>query len=165
VLVNEEPAAVDNFSQLMPQGAAPAVEPGIEVESETTIIDNAVRAAFDKSTKPIRKRGRKIAVINVDGDNIHESNFVLEELTFLAVNSPKKFLVIDRRLFDAYRAKNSIGVPSYENDFLLRYLGSLVEADYVLTGRIDGPGDLRRLRVKCLDVDTGALVGDSSEKL
>lgn len=168
VLVNEEPAINDDFGPTLPynsSGPIMAMNPADDVLSEgAAMIDNSVRAAFDKATKNI-KRAKRIAIINVDGDNIHEANFVLEEITLLAVNSPRQFFVIDRRVFDAYRAKNSIGMPSYENDFLLRYLGNLVQADYVLSGRIDGPGDLRRLRVKCLDVSTGALVGDASEKL
>ncbi|MDR2468848.1 MAG: hypothetical protein LBD22_07810 [Spirochaetaceae bacterium] len=178
VLVNEEPVVADEFGPPLPLSNGnhsyiisgspandvpeyPVVTPKLENGS---LIDNSVRAAFDKVTKGV-KRGRRIAIINVDGDNIHEANFVLEELTLLSVNSPKNFFVIDRRVFDAYRAKNSIGAPSYENDFVLRYLGSLVQADYVISGRIDGPGDLRRLRVKALDVATGALVGDAAERL
>lgn len=165
VIVNEEPYVADEFGGGM---SVPRTGPVIPMSPAdefggNAMMDNSVRSAFDKSTKTL-KRSRRIAIINVDGDNIHEANFVLEELTHLAVNSPKQFFVIDRRMFDAFRTKNAIGVPSYENDFLLRYLGSLVQADYVISGRIDGPGDLRRLRVKCLDVGTGALIGDASEK-
>jgi hypothetical protein len=166
VLVSEEPLSVDEYPGA--GGATPgSVIAGSargDVAEASIVIDTSVRAAFDKVTKNIKKN-RKIAIINVDADNIHEANFVLEELTLLSVNSPKKFNVIDRRIFDAYRAKNSIGLPSYENDFLLRYVGALIQADYVLSGRIDGPGDLRRLRVKALDVSTGHLVGDASERM
>lgn len=167
VLVSEEPLSVDEYP-----GTGGGASPGSVIAGSargdtaeaSIVIDTSVRAAFDKVTKNIKKN-RKIAIINVDADNIHEANFVLEELTLLSVNSPKKFNVIDRRIFDAYRAKNSIGLPSYENDFLLRYVGALIQADYVISGRIDGPGDLRRLRVKALDVSTGHLVGDASERM
>ncbi|MDR3324512.1 MAG: hypothetical protein LBS82_00795 [Spirochaetaceae bacterium] len=136
--------------------------PGLSVSSGA--LDNAIRSAFDKSTQRIKKN-KKIAVLNVDSDNPKEGSFVLEELTLLTVNSPKNYVVIDRRMFDAYRAVNSVGVPSYENDYMLRYIGTLMGADYVLSCILDGPGDLRRLRVKAMDVSTGTLIGNSSERL
>jgi hypothetical protein len=127
-------------------------------------LDNAIRSAFDKATKNLKAK-KKLAIINVDADNAGEGNFVLEELTLLSVNSPKNLVVIDRRRVDAYRAVNSIGIPSYDNDHMLQFIGQLMAVDYVLSGVLDGPGDLRRLRVKTLDVATGNLIGDSSERL
>ncbi|MDR2481162.1 MAG: hypothetical protein LBD07_02580 [Spirochaetaceae bacterium] len=172
VLVSEEPIISDEYGSITPiplqQGssiiAATANTPSSILNEASLAIDNSVRSAFDKATKGI-KRGKRIVIVNVDADNIHEANFILEELTLLSVNSPKNFFVIDRRMFDAFTGKNAVGLPSYENDFMLRYVGSLVQADYVISGRVDGPGDLRRLRVKALEVASGALVGDASEKL
>ncbi|MDR2510781.1 MAG: hypothetical protein LBC77_09085 [Spirochaetaceae bacterium] len=160
VLINED-SGVEDFGPPLPLSSVPAVA---KRSDSTLIIDNSVRSAFDKITKSVKKR-KRVAIVNVDGDNINEANFVLEELTLLSVNSPKNFFVIDRRVFDAFRGKNAIGLPSYENDFMLRALGSLVQADYVISGRIDGPGELRRLRVKALEVSSGALIGDAAEKL
>jgi hypothetical protein len=66
-------------------------------------------------------------------------------------------------MIDAFRASNGIGIPSYENDYLLGYIGQLIGADIIITGRLDGEGKLRRLRVKTLEVKTGRLIGSSSE--
>jgi hypothetical protein len=165
VLVSEETTTqpINAPSPILPQGSFAV--PSIPGPDESSVgLDNAIRSAFDKSTKNIKKKQR-IAILNVDSDNVHQGNFVLEELTLLTVNSPKKFNVIDRRTFDAFRAQNSIGVPTYDNDFMLRYIGSLMEADYVVSAILDGPGDLRRLRVKALDVKSGHLIGDASERL
>jgi len=148
--------------------STPAVEMrngnGLLYNQSSVTLDNALRTAFDKSTRSIKK-GKKILVLNVDGDNTHEANYLLEEITTLGVNSPKSFTVIDRRLFDAYRLKNSIGLPSYENDYVLKLIGETLGADYVISGRLDGPGDLRRLRIKVMEVSSGRLIGDSSERL
>jgi hypothetical protein len=166
VLVKEETGA-DSLSPPTPITTQasypfPYESPGLGVSSGA--LDNAIRSAFDKSTQRIKKN-KKVAVLNVDSDNPREGSFVLEEITLLTVKSPKNYIVIDRRMFDAYRAVNSIGVPSYENDYMLRYIGNLMGADYVLSCILDGPGDLRRLRVKALDVSSGTLIGDSSERL
>jgi hypothetical protein len=128
------------------------------------MIETSVRNSFDRVTKDLKKKTR-IAVVNVDSDNIDEADYVLEELTYLTVHSPKKFQVIDRRQIDAFRASNSIGIPSYNNDYILMLIGQLLGADIILSARMDGPGQLRRLRVKALEVKTGQLIGDSSERI
>jgi TolB-like protein len=132
-------------------------------------IEASVRNSFEGATKSLKKKV-KIAVINVDSANNNQNDYaladyVLEELTYLTVHSPKKFEVIDRRTVDAFRASNGIGIPSYNNDYILMLIGQLLGADIVLSGRVDGPGDLRRLRVKALDVKNGRLVGDASERI
>jgi hypothetical protein len=137
---------------------------GLENEINPFIIETSVRNSFDRVTKDL-KRKKRIAVVNVDSDNIDEADYVLEELTYLTVHSPKKFKVIDRRQIDAFRASNSIGIPSYNNDYILMLIGQLLGADIILSARMDGPGQLRRLRVKALDVKTGQLIGDSSERI
>ncbi|MDR3301199.1 MAG: hypothetical protein LBT01_01530 [Spirochaetaceae bacterium] len=167
VLIKEETGA-DSLSPPTPitaQAAYPfpyETQGGLPISSGA--LDNAIRSAFDKTTQKIKKN-KKIAVLNVDSENPREGSFVLEEITLLTVNSPKNYIVIDRRMFDAYRAVNSIDVPTYENDYMLRYIGNLMGADYVLSCILGGPGDLRRLRVKALDVSTGTLIGNSSERL
>jgi hypothetical protein len=125
-------------------------------------VDTSVRSAFESATRRV-KRKTKIAVINVDADSIDQAEYILEELIYLSVQSRKNFEVIDRRKIDAFRSSNGIGVPSYDNDYLLGYIGHLLGADIVISGRLDGEGELRRLRVKTLDVKSGNLVGSSSE--
>ncbi|GMO28759.1 MAG: hypothetical protein Ta2F_04120 [Termitinemataceae bacterium] len=134
------------------------------MEDPIYTMDTSVRNAFEKATKNLKKK-TLIAVINVDADNPQEGVYILEEITYLSVQSPKAYQVMDRRKIDAFRTKNAIDLPSYDNDFQLLSFGNLMGVDVVISARIDGPGDLRRLRVKALDVKTGLLVGDSSERI
>jgi hypothetical protein len=158
VAVGQEnmPQAVHTDSNIASGDDSQAIKP--------FIIETSVRNSFDRVTKDLKKKS-KIAVVNVDGDNIDEADYVLEELTYLTVHSPKKFQVIDRRQIDAFRASNSVGIPSYNNDYILMLIGQLLGADIILSGRVDGPGELRRLRVKALEVKTGQLIGDASERI
>jgi hypothetical protein len=135
-----------------------------EQVQNTADIESSVRRAFEISTKPI-KRKAKVAVINVDSDDIKQADYVLEELIYLTVQSPKNYEVIDRRTVDAFRTTNGIGVPSYNNDYILWLIGQLLGADFVVSGRLDGQGELRRLRVKTLNVKTGRLIGNASEPI
>jgi hypothetical protein len=168
VAVGQEPLRDENAatpvvpvidSRAQAAAAVPSEEP-----APVYTIDNSVRNSFEKATKTIKKK-TKIAVINVDTENPQEGTYILEELTYLSVQSPKNYQVIDRRKIDAFRTKNSFDLPSYENDYMLIGLGQLMGADVVISARVDGPGDLRRLRVKALDVKTGHLIGDSSERI
>jgi hypothetical protein len=127
-------------------------------------IETSVRNSFERVTKDLKKKA-KVAVINVDAENVDEADYILEELTYLTVHSPKKFQVIDRRKIDAFRTSNGMGIPSYNNDYILMLIGQLIGADIVLSARMDGPGELRRLRVKALEVKTGHLLGDASERI
>jgi TolB-like protein len=143
---------------------ASAAPVGSDIPSYTN-IETSVVNAFNNATNYRQLKGRRVAVINVDSDNIEEADYLLEEITYLAVKSNRNFKVIDRREIDAFRSENGIGVPSYNNDYILRHIGDLIGADFVITGRLDGDGDLRRLRVKVLDVKTGLLVGNASENV
>jgi hypothetical protein len=146
------------------QSASPA---GVPLDASTILdgysLETAVSNAFERATKNIKKKA-KVAVVNIDADNQSEGYYILEELTYLMVDSPKKFTVIDRRTIDAFRSTNGVGVPSYNNDYMLMLVGKLLGADVVMSGRLDGGGDLRRLRVKALDVNSGMLIGDASER-
>jgi hypothetical protein len=136
--------------------------PELSLEKTSENIEASVRKAFETSTKPI-KRKSKVAIINVDAEDIGQAIYILEELTYLTVQSPKDYEVIDRRTVDAFRATSGIGTPSYNNDYILWFIGQLLGADFVMSGRLDGEGELRRLRVKTLDVKTGRLIGNASE--
>jgi hypothetical protein len=147
------------------ESKAPVVSAASAEPAQRTVdIDASVRRAFDTSTKPM-KRKAKVAVINVDSDDIKQADYILEELIYLTVQSPKNYEVIDRRTVDAFRATNGVGVPSYNNDYILWLIGQLLGADFVVSGRLDGEGELRRLRIKTLDVKTGRLVGNASERV
>ncbi|MDR0551029.1 MAG: hypothetical protein LBG72_03305 [Spirochaetaceae bacterium] len=122
-----------------------------------------VQSALDVATEKVKK-GAKITIINVDSDVLAEGDFILEELTYAAVHSKKRFTVIDRRKVEAYRAANHQPLTRYENDYLIS-LGELLGASYVITGRLNGEGQFRRLRIRVLDVKSGILVGSASAPL
>ena len=127
-------------------------------------LDRAVKTAFDVISKDLKNK-TKVAVINIASDSKTEGNFIIEELTYLTVHSKKRFVVIDRRKIEAIRIeKNFDRTTNYEDDFLIS-IGHLLGANVVFTGNVNGTGELRRLRVKALDVKTGQLIGMASERV
>ena len=166
VLVRQEPVAsstkiVDVPAVTPATAAAPAESsfPSAEIQAYV----GSIQEAFDTAVTKVKK-GSKITIINVESDVPAEGDFVLEELTYMAVHSRKKLSVIDRRKVEAYRAANHQPFSRYENDYLIS-LGELLGAQYVVTGRLDGEGQFRRLRVRVLDVKTGILIGSASSPL
>ncbi|MDR2600943.1 MAG: hypothetical protein LBC53_00605 [Spirochaetaceae bacterium] len=171
VLVRQEQiagASVPVVQHVDSVAAAAPEETAVQDENFTSSAEiqayvGTVQEAFNVATKSVKK-GAKITIINVESDVLAEGDFVLEELTYMAVHSPKKFVVIDRRKVEAYRAANHQPLTRYENDYLIS-LGELLGASYVMTGRLNGEGQFRRLRIRVLDVKTGILVGSASSPL
>jgi hypothetical protein len=127
-------------------------------------LDAAIQTSFDIITGGLKNKAT-IAIINIAADNQSEGNFIIEELTYLAVHSKKKFVVIDRRKIEAIRIdKNFNRTSDYEDDFLIS-IGHLLGAEVVITGNLNGIADLRRLRVKAINVKTGQLVSMASERV
>jgi hypothetical protein len=44
-------------------------------------------------------------------------------------------------------------------------IGKFIGADIIVTGRVDGEGNLRRLRLRALNTQTAQVVGAASERL
>jgi uncharacterized protein YbaA (DUF1428 family) len=126
-------------------------------------LDTAIKTAFEVITNSLKNK-TKVAIINIAADNPNEGNFIIEELTYLTVHSKKKFVVIDRRKIESIRIEQNFDrTSSYEDDFLIS-IGHLLGADVILTGNLMGSGNLRRLRIKALDVRTAQLIGMASER-
>ncbi|MDR1467718.1 MAG: hypothetical protein LBT00_00345 [Spirochaetaceae bacterium] len=128
-------------------------------------LDSAVKSSFGIIEKVLRNR-TKVAIVNIASDDELESHFVIEELTYLAVHSKKKFAVIGSHKIEAIRVERNFfnRTADYEDDFLLS-IGHLLGADVVITGNLTGNNDFRRLRVKALNVQNGQLVSMASEKV
>jgi hypothetical protein len=44
-------------------------------------------------------------------------------------------------------------------------IGKIIGADIIVTGRVDGEGTLRRLRLRALNTQTAQVVGVASERI
>jgi predicted nucleic acid-binding protein len=138
--------------------------PQVPQQLSSADLDTAIQTSFEIVTKNLKNKA-KVAIINIASDNPMEGNFIIEELTYLTVHSKKKFVVIDRRKIEAIRVdKNFDRTTDYEDDFLIS-IGHLLGAQVVITGNLNGEADLRRLRIKALNVNTGQLISMASERI
>jgi hypothetical protein len=131
--------------------------------AQGSLRDTAIQSTF-QTISGILPKSATIAVVNVSSRDSAESEYVIEELSVLFVNS-LKYTVVDRRALDAIRQERNFQRNGEVDDASVVSIGSFLGADIVLTGSITGEGEMRRLRLRALDVKTAQVLAMSSEKM
>jgi hypothetical protein len=126
-------------------------------------IDKAIKISFD-TIDPYLSNNIKIAVINIFSSDKNISEYVLEELSVYLVNS-RKYSIVDRKTLDTIRQEQRFQMAGEVDDNSAIAIGQFSGANVVITGSITGEGQMRRLRLKALDVKTAQILAMSSEKL
>jgi hypothetical protein len=138
----------------------------VEVQTQSkdvSLIVTAINNSFNTISRSLPANS-KIALINITSPNRDESNFVLEELTVLFVNS-RKFTIVDRQTLNAIRQERNFQLSGEVSDETIISIGNFTGADLVITGSISGVGEMRRLRLRALDVKSAEILVTSSEKM
>ena len=115
-------------------------------------IDKAVETLLVQATTGLSKQS-SIAIVDIAIDEPAIRNFVSGEAEYVLVK--EGFKVVDREQLDKIRNEQRIQASGEIDDDTAVRMGRFAGADYILTGRIDGEGSLRRLRFRILDVTTG----------
>jgi len=108
------------------------------------------------------EQGTTVAVLSIASRDANEGEFVLDELTFLLVNT-NRFKVVDRRSLDAIQAEARFQYSGDVDDNSAVSIGKLLGANIVITGSVTGSGSTRRLRTKALNVQTAEILAMASE--
>jgi PBP1b-binding outer membrane lipoprotein LpoB len=145
--VEPEPAAV---SSDQPQDAGQDAPP-------TKAGNLAEALAF--SSKAIAESlpsGATVAIISITASDPFEGEYALEELTILLVNT-KKFRVVDRGNLDVIRAEQRFQLSGEVDDETAVSIGHLLGAAFVVSGGISLYDQVKYLRLRVLDVQTGQI--------
>jgi TolB-like protein len=146
---------------------------GIKMVQENATINSGGMFAnnFDiddilaKSSNTISKNipeNSIVAIINVSSEDIKTSEYIIEELTVLFVNSGK-YDVVDRVSLDIIRNEQNFQMTGEVDDNSIISIGHILGAGVVITGSIDEEGN--RLRLKVLEVQTARILAMSSERI
>jgi len=73
--------------------------------------------------------------------------------------------MVDRAQLDKIFDEQRFGATSDVDDNTAARMGKISGASIVITGRVDGEGNLRRLRLRALNTETARVVGVASERL
>lgn len=124
-------------------------------------IDDIIAKSFNMISKNIPDR-TIVAIVNISSEDIKTSDYVIDELTLLFVNSGK-YDVVDRVSLDIIRNEQNFQMTGEVDDNSIISIGHILGAGVVITGNIDKEGN--RLRLKVLDVKTARILAMSSERI
>jgi hypothetical protein len=128
----------------------------------TTGVEGALARAAQETLKNVPQRS-KIAIVYITAQDRSTTEYVAGELEYIWVNAG--YTIIDRSQLDRIRREQNFQMSGEVDDNTAVSIGKIIGANIIVTGRVDGEGNLRRLRLRALDTQTAQVVGVSSEKL
>jgi len=130
-----------------------------EIGFSTVEIARAITSAIEQVTLRIGKDSR-LAVVQVSNTDKATGDFVLNDLEDKLVN--QGYRLVNRSEIDRIRTEQRYQQTGEVDDRTAVDIGKLAGARYIMTGRIDGGGSLRRLRLRILDTQTAEVAGVAS---
>jgi hypothetical protein len=127
-----------------------------------TGVEGALARAAQETLKNVPQRS-KIAIVYITAQDRSTTEYVAGELEYIWVNAG--YTIIDRSQLDRIRREQNFQMSGEVDDNTAVSIGKIIGANIIVTGRVDGEGNLRRLRLRALDTQTAQVVGVSSERL
>jgi len=131
----------------------PPVSPAHGIEGALSRAVGDVSRGFTRDTV--------VAIVYVAAEDRDVTDFISGELEHLL--HMRGFTIVDRSELERIREEQRLGLTGEVDDNTAARIGHFAGANVVLTGRVDGSGALRRLRLRALDTTTARVVGTASE--
>jgi hypothetical protein len=129
--------------------------------SASTGVEGALVRAAEITLKDVPIKS-KIAIVYITAQDKSTAEYIAGELEFMWVNSG--YTIIDRSQLDRLRLEQNFQMSGEIDDETAVSIGKFAGADIIVTGRVDGEDNLRRLRLRGLNTQTAQVVGVSSER-
>jgi len=126
-------------------------------------LDAAVRETSNYLNKQLAK-GSKLIILNVQSDFPALSEYIIDELTANAVND-RVFSVVDRQQLNTIRAELDFQMSGAVDDTTAQSLGRMAGAQIIISGAVSKIGDLYRLRIRALSVQSAQIVGQFNRNI
>ena len=134
----------------------------VTVNTAAIAVESSLERAVKELSEGFTARSR-IAIIYITTHDRSTTDYVTGELEHLLRR--QGFFIVDRSELDKIRSEQQFGASGEVNDNTAARIGQMAGASVVITGRVDGEGNLRRLRLRALDTTTAQVVGTASERL
>jgi hypothetical protein len=125
-------------------------------------VEDALARAANDTLKNTPSRS-KIAIVYITAQDRSTTEYIAGEIEFIWVNAG--FTIIDRSQLNRIRREQNFQMSGEVDDATAVSIGKFAGADIIVTGKVDGEGNLRRLRLRALDTQTAQVVGVASERL
>ena len=136
------------------------------------LVTNSVVSAFAQNTVTLEKglaeiviyleeripKGTKLAVLNLRSQSPQLSEYVMEELTIHFVDR-NYFIIVERSLLELVQQELNFQLSGEVSDETAQSIGKKLGAQSIVYGSIEQVGDIYRLRVRVIVVESGAIQG------
>jgi hypothetical protein len=126
-------------------------------------LDAAVRETSDYLNKQLPK-GNKLLILNVQSDFPALSEYIIDELIANTVND-RVFSVVDRQQLNTIRAELDFQMSGAVDDASAQALGRMTGAQIIISGAVSRIGDLYRLRIRALSVQSAQIEGQFNRNI
>ena len=130
--------------------------------STATGVEGAVERAAQNVSENFTY-GARIAIVQITTQDRSTREFITGELEYILQR--QGFYIVDRAELDRIWTEQNFGMSTDVDDITAALAGHIAGASIVITGRIDGEGSLRRLRLRALNTETAQVIGTASEPL
>jgi hypothetical protein len=126
-------------------------------------LDAAIRETSDYLNQQLPK-GNKLVILNIQSAYPALSEYIIDELIANTVND-RLFSVVDRRQLDTIRTELDFQYSGEVDDDTMQELGRMAGAQIIISGAVSKIGDLYRLRVRALSVQTASIEGQFNRNI
>ncbi|MDR1353910.1 MAG: CsgG/HfaB family protein [Treponema sp.] len=124
---------------------------------EVVTLDNALIDIGQYFTGRLPARS-KVVVLNISSNSGRLSEYVIEEFTATLVNTGR-LTVVDRHNLDLIRDEMNFQMSGEVSDDSALSIGRKLGAQTIISGSIDDLGDILRLRIRAISVETAQILG------
>ena len=133
----------------------------LNTQSYAGIEGALVKAATD-ATKNVPKNV-SIAIVYITAQDQGIVYYIAGELEFILVRDG--YIISDRSQLNLIRQEQNFQINGEVDDNSAVSIGKILGARVLITGKLEGIDQLRRLRLRVLDVQTGQVIGVASEQM
>jgi hypothetical protein len=123
-------------------------------------IEQALESAAAKIVANVSKQN-EIAIVYITSHDKNLTDYIAGELEYILVSGG--YIITDRSQLDKIRTEQNLQMSGEIDDASAVSIGKILGAHVILTGKIDGEGSLRRLRIRALNVENARVVSVASE--
>jgi TolB-like protein len=128
---------------------------------ETVVLDEAIANSMNYLVGRLPK-GVKVVVLNVSAGTKELSDYVIEELTGYIVNNGN-LTVVDRRNLELLQEEMNFQMSGEVNEDTAQEIGMKLGAQTIISGSITPLGDIYRMRIQAIQVETAQVQGVQTE--
>ena len=126
-------------------------------------LDAAIRETSDYLNQQL-PRGNKLVILNIQSEYPALSEYIIDELIANTVND-RVFSVVDRQQLNTIRAELDFQMSGEVDDNTAQSLGRMAGAQIIISGAISRIGDLYRLRIRALSVESAQITGQFNRNI